>query len=150
MWVTAHRSGISRLKSTVCGSQPTYLDMMPKGCYLVGCNKQGIGMLKPTLITDASILAAAIKEQRKSRKSTQQDLADMHDISRYTVVDAESGNGDPKLSTVLTLLNGLGISLMAVPTRMAVQVELLDVPEPEEEDLQPGIDDWDFDVEADR
>lgn len=94
--------------------------------------------------TDPEVLAEALKGQRKRLKSTQQDLADMHGVSRYTIVDAESGNGDPKLSTVLTLLSGLGISLMAVPTQLVRQVEMLDVPEPNIEEIQSDIDDWDF------
>lgn len=104
-------------------------------------------MLKPMIITDPQILAEALKLRRKELKATQGDLAGMHGVSRYTIVDAESGRGDPKLSTILTLLKGLGISLVAVPTQMAHQVELLATVEPEAEDFQGGIDNWDFQVE---
>ncbi|MFX4300260.1 helix-turn-helix domain-containing protein [Pseudosulfitobacter pseudonitzschiae] len=101
-------------------------------------------MIKPMIITDPDVLAEALKTQRKRLRSTQQDLADMHGVSRYTIVDAESGNGDPKLSTVLTLLSGLGISLMAVPTQLVRQVEMLEVPELEVDEAQSTIDGWDF------
>jgi transcriptional regulator with XRE-family HTH domain len=106
-------------------------------------------MLKPTIITDPKILAETLKLQRKALKATQEDLAGMNDISRYTIVDAESGRGDPKLSTILTLLNGLGISLMAVPNHMADRVKMLETVElePEAEEYLGEIDDWDFDID---
>lgn len=111
-------------------------------------------MEKPVIIADPEALARVMKAQRKALRATQETVAEMHDMSRFTIVDAESGKGDPKLSTILTLLNGLGLSLVAMPTRMAHQIEMTgfgeDLKDPEEpsgQDMDEPLDGWDFDVD---
>lgn len=55
---------------------------------------------------------AEIKERRKALKITQKELADLAGISINTVVAAERGQGDPKISTYLAICNVLGLKLI--------------------------------------
>ena len=57
-------------------------------------------------------LGMQIKERRKALKITQKELADLAGISIYTVVAAERGQGDPKISTYLAICNVLGLKLI--------------------------------------
>lgn len=63
---------------------------------------------------DMKNLGAQIKERRKSLKLTQQELADLAGISINTVVAAERGQGDPKISSYLAICNVLGLKLTAI------------------------------------
>ena len=53
-------------------------------------------------------LGMQIKERRKALKK----LADLAGISINTVVAAERGQGDPKISTYLAICNVLGLKLI--------------------------------------
>ena len=57
-------------------------------------------------------LGMQIKERRKALKITQKELADLAGISINTVVAAERGQGDPKISTYLAICNLLGLKLI--------------------------------------
>lgn len=57
-------------------------------------------------------LGMQIKERRKALKITQKELADLAGISINTVVAAERGRGDPKISTYLAICNVLGLKLI--------------------------------------
>lgn len=57
-------------------------------------------------------LGMHIKERRKALKITQKELADLAGISINTVVAAERGQGDPKISTYLAICNVLGLKLI--------------------------------------
>lgn len=57
-------------------------------------------------------LGMQIKERRKALKITQKELADLAGISINTVVAAERGLGDPKISTYLAICNVLGLKLI--------------------------------------
>lgn len=57
-------------------------------------------------------LGMQIKESRKALKITQKELADLAGISINTVVAAERGQGDPKISTYLAICNVLGLKLI--------------------------------------
>ena len=57
-------------------------------------------------------LGMQIKERRKALKITQKELADLAGISITTVVAAERGQGDPKISTYLAICNVLGLKLI--------------------------------------
>ena len=57
-------------------------------------------------------LGMQIKERRKALKVTQKKLADLAGISINTVVAAERGQGDPKISTYLAICNVLGLKLI--------------------------------------
>ena len=57
-------------------------------------------------------LGMQIKERRKALKITQKELADLAGISINTVVAAERGQGEPKISTYLAICNVLGLKLI--------------------------------------
>ncbi len=57
-------------------------------------------------------LGMQIKERRKALKITQKELADLAGISINTVVAAERGQGNPKISTYLAICNVLGLKLI--------------------------------------
>lgn len=57
-------------------------------------------------------LGMQIKERRKALKITRKELADLAGISINTVVAAERGQGDPKISTYLAICNVLGLKLI--------------------------------------
>ncbi len=57
-------------------------------------------------------LGMQIKERRKALKITQKELADLAGISINTVVAAERGQGDPKISTYFAICNVLGLKLI--------------------------------------
>lgn len=104
------------------------------------------------IIGSATDLAHALKAQRKRLGLNQAEVADMHDLSRFTIVDVESGKGDPKLSTLLRLMEALGLRLVAVPTQLVDRIVL---PEPEVQSLSAddleidfGEADWDLEEGA--
>ena len=84
-------------------------------------------MSKLFVISDATSFARVLKDQRRAAKTTQTILAQMFGLSRFTVVDAESGKGAPKLSTLLTLLNGLGLSLVVLPSNLVQSMVVMGV-----------------------
>lgn len=57
-------------------------------------------------------LGMQIKERRKALNITQKELADLAGISINTVVAAERGQGDSKISTYLAICNVLGLKLI--------------------------------------
>lgn len=50
-----------------------------------------------------------IKERRKKLDINQQTLADLASVAVNTVVAIERGEGNPRLSTLLTILDTLGL-----------------------------------------
>ena len=56
-------------------------------------------------------IGKVIKERRKKLGVNQQTLADLSDIAVNTVVAIERGEGNPKLNTLLTILNTLGLQM---------------------------------------
>ena len=52
-----------------------------------------------------------IKERRKYLKVTQQTLADLAGVGINTLVAIERGEGNPQLSTLITILDTLGLEL---------------------------------------
>ena len=51
----------------------------------------------------------AVKERRKKLGINQQTLADLASVAVNTVVAIERGEGNPQLSTLLTILDTLGL-----------------------------------------
>lgn len=51
----------------------------------------------------------AIKDRRKKLRVNQQTLADLAGVAVNTVVAIERGEGNPQLTTLLTLLDTLGL-----------------------------------------
>lgn len=54
-----------------------------------------------------------IKERRKSLNITQPTLAALSGIGLNTLVAIERGNGNPKIKTLLALLDTLGLKMIA-------------------------------------
>ena len=52
-----------------------------------------------------------IKERRKYLKVTQQTLADLAGVGINTLVAIERGEGNPQLSTLITILDTLGLEI---------------------------------------
>lgn len=78
--------------------------------------------------------AAALKARRKQQRVGQAQLAATQALSRFTITDAESGTGDPKLSTLIKMFRGLGLSLVVVPAMVSDRISFPDIPVDEEED----------------
>jgi transcriptional regulator with XRE-family HTH domain len=67
-----------------------------------------------------------IKELENARKAagwSQQTLAERAGLSRMTVQRIESGQIDPRLSTLLEMARALGLELMPVPAELRPQLE---------------------------
>ena len=94
-----------------------------------------------TIIKDPASLSKAVKERRKALRVTQGDVASLHDMSRFTLVDLELGSGDPKLSTITTIMEGLGLRLVVVPTNVVERLHIPNFPD------DPPDDDWDLDLD---
>lgn len=103
-------------------------------------------METPALITNAQELANVLKSERKARGIRQSDIADLFRLNRSTVIDAESGKGDPKLSTAILLIEALGMRLVAVPANVATRLSF--PPTPDEVEMV-GVDDVDWDWDDD-
>ena len=60
---------------------------------------------------DAKEIGNIIKERRKHLGVNQQTLADLAGIGLNTLVAIERGEGNPQLSTLLTILDTLGLQM---------------------------------------
>ena len=60
---------------------------------------------------DAKEIAIIIKERRKHLGVNQQTLADLAGVGLNTLVAIERGEGNPQLSTLLTVLDTLGLQM---------------------------------------
>lgn len=56
-------------------------------------------------------IGTVIKERRQSLKVKQQDLADLAGVGINTLVAVERGQGNPKLETLLSVLDTLGLQV---------------------------------------
>ena len=56
-------------------------------------------------------IGSAVKERRKSLSVNQQTLADLAGVAVNTVVAIERGEGNPQLTTLLNILDTLGLQL---------------------------------------
>ena len=52
-----------------------------------------------------------MKQRRETLSLTQQDLAEMSQVGLATIKDIERGKGNPALSTVMKILDVLGIEI---------------------------------------
>ena len=64
-----------------------------------------------TLRNKMKRIGIQIKERRKALEITQTELADLAGISTNTVVAVERGQGDPKISTYLSICEVLGLEM---------------------------------------
>lgn len=62
-----------------------------------------------------SNLSTILRERRKLLKLKQTDLAEMAGVSLHTVIDLESGKGNPTLAVVSRVLGIVGIELALQP-----------------------------------
>ena len=60
---------------------------------------------------DAKEIGIIIKRRRQSLKVNQQELSELANIGINTLVDIERGQGNPKLQTILSVLDTLGLQL---------------------------------------
>ena len=60
---------------------------------------------------DAKEIGIIIKERRKHLGVNQQTLADLAGVGLNTLVAIERGEGNPQLSTLLTVLDMLGLQM---------------------------------------
>ncbi|MBO4612931.1 MAG: helix-turn-helix transcriptional regulator [Bacteroidaceae bacterium] len=60
---------------------------------------------------DAKEIGNIIKERRKHLGVNQQTLADLAGIGLNTLVAIERGEGNPQLSTLLTILDTIGLQM---------------------------------------
>lgn len=56
-------------------------------------------------------IGITIKNRRRHLRVRQQELADLAEVGINTLVAVERGQGNPKLSTLLALLDTLGLQL---------------------------------------
>lgn len=63
---------------------------------------------------DYQKIGEIIKDRRKSLNITQPTLAALAGVGLNTLVAVERGNGNPKLQTILTILDTLGLKIDVV------------------------------------
>ena len=63
------------------------------------------------VIMDTKEIGTIIKERRKHLGVNQQTLADLAGVGLNTLVAIERGEGNPQLSTLLTILDTLGLQV---------------------------------------
>lgn len=64
---------------------------------------------------DISNLSAVLKHRRKLLKLKQADLAQMAEVSLHTIIDLESGKGNPTLGVASRVLGIVGLELVLQP-----------------------------------
>lgn len=68
-------------------------------------------------------LTQELEQARKAASLSQEALATQAGLSRMTVQRIESGQIDPRLSTLLEMARVLGLELMTVPSALRPQLE---------------------------
>jgi len=69
------------------------------------------------------MIIQSLVQARKAIGWTQETLAERAGLSRMTVQRTESGQIDPRLSTLLEMARALGLELMPVPAELRPQLE---------------------------
>ncbi len=69
------------------------------------------------------MITEQLTDARKAAGLSQQTLAERAGLSRMTVQRTESGQIDPRLSTLLEMARALGLELMSVPAELRPQLE---------------------------
>ena len=70
-----------------------------------------ISATKSQQTVNSKEIGKTIKARRQALGVTQQTLADLADVGINTLVAIERGQGNPKLETLLTVLDTLGLQL---------------------------------------
>lgn len=72
-----------------------------------------------------SELITTLAQTRKAARITQADLAERAGLSRMAVQRTETGDVDPRFSTLQEMARVLGMELIAVPAALQGQVQAL-------------------------
>ncbi len=76
-----------------------------------------------------------LKDTRKSRKLTQEQVADMAGISRPRYREIEAGSSAARTTTLINIARALGLELMLIPQAMVPAVNALLRPHDDFDDL---------------
>ncbi len=68
-------------------------------------------------------LITTLAASRKAQKMTQADLADRAGLSRMAVQRTETGDVDPRFSTLAEMARVLGMELIAVPAALRPELQ---------------------------
>jgi DNA-binding XRE family transcriptional regulator len=112
-------------------------------------SRTNIGAFVSTLIDihSPSEIGSLIKARRAQRDIGQEQLAAIVGISRYTLVDIETGKSDPKFSTVLKLADALGFRIALVPSDVEINTRPRDEGKAKEP-VEIDLDEEEVDLEA--
>lgn len=70
---------------------------------------------QPTLLTTATALGPIVRERRKSQSLRIDDAAGLLGVSVDLMSRLENGQGSVRLDKALSVLDGLGLTLMVLP-----------------------------------
>ena len=84
---------------------------------------------KSILIRMISELITTLAQARKAARITQADLAERAGLSRMAVQRTETGDVDPRFSTLQEMARVLNMELIAVPAELHAQVQALIQPQ---------------------
>ena len=84
---------------------------------------------KSILIRMTSELITTLAQARKAARITQADLAERAGLSRMAVQRTETGDVDPRFSTLQEMARVLNMELIAVPAALHAQVQALIQPQ---------------------
>lgn len=101
--------------------------------------------MEQTVIKTPSDLSELLRNRRHDMGISQGEVSSSNEMSRFTLVDAESGRGDPKLSTMFKLFQAMGLAMVVVPAQMADRISF---PEIEEEFSPPDETDDELMIEG--
>lgn len=87
---------------------------------------------KSILIRMISELITTLAQARKAARITQADLAERAGLSRMAVQRTETGDVDPRFSTLQEMARVLNMELIAVPAELHAQVLALIQPQPDQ------------------
>ena len=84
---------------------------------------------KSILIRMISELITTLAQARKAARITQADLAERAGLSRMAVQRTETGDVDPRFTTLQEMARVLNMELIAVPAELHAQVQALIQPQ---------------------
>lgn len=99
-----------------CGARPAPGKHPPAGATLL------YRATKSILIRMTSELITTLAQARKAARITQADLAERAGLSRMAVQRTETGDVDPRFSTLQEMARVLNMELIAVPAELHAQV----------------------------
>lgn len=70
-----------------------------------------------------SSVIAALSSQRKALEMTQAQLAERSGMNRMSVQKIESGQTDPRLSSIMELARTMGLELLVVPSALRPELD---------------------------